>query len=165
MNEFQYLILDLDETLYPRRTGLMAEIGRRILLYLTSRMGFAPDEAADVKKRFFVRYGTTLRGLQIEYQVNADDYLHFVHDVPLENYIEPAPALDAMLGRLRATRLTTARRYARWISRWGISRAFSAMSASTTSGQAWEASRAISTRSKQRQRMCSRASCAYLLAE
>lgn len=100
MNEFQYLILDLDETLYPRRTGLMAEIGRRILLYLTSRMGFAPDEAADVKKRFFVRYGTTLRGLQIEYQVNADDYLHFVHDIPLEKYIQPAPALDAMLGRI-----------------------------------------------------------------
>jgi putative hydrolase of the HAD superfamily len=97
---FQYLILDLDETLYPRSIGLMGEIGQRILLYLTSRLGFTPDEAADVKKRFFVRYGTTLRGLQIEYQVNADDYLHFVHDIPLEKYIEPAPALDAMLGRI-----------------------------------------------------------------
>ena len=100
MSEFQFLILDLDETLYPRRTGLMDEIGRRILLYLITRMGFAPDEAADVKKRFFVRYGTTLRGLQIEYRVDADDYLHFVHDIPLGNYIEPAPALDAMLGRI-----------------------------------------------------------------
>jgi putative hydrolase of the HAD superfamily len=97
---FQYLILDLDETLYPRRTGLMDEIGRRMLLYLTSRMSFTPDEAADVRKRFFVRYGTTLRGLQIEYQVDTDEYLQFVHDIPLENYIEPAPALDAMLGRM-----------------------------------------------------------------
>jgi putative hydrolase of the HAD superfamily len=97
---FQYLILDLDETLYPRTTGLMGEIGRRMLLYLTSRLGFTPDEAADVRKRFFVRYGTTLRGLQIEYQVNADDYLRFVHDIPLDDYIEPAPALDAMLSRI-----------------------------------------------------------------
>ena len=96
---YQFLILDLDETLYPRSTGLMAEVGRRILLYLTSRMGFGPGEAVDVQKRFFVRYGTTLRGLQIEYQVSADDYLEFVHDIPLEKYIEPAPALDAMLGR------------------------------------------------------------------
>jgi putative hydrolase of the HAD superfamily len=100
VSEFRHLILDLDETLYPRRTGLMDEISRRMLLYLTSRMGFTPDEAADVKKRFFVRYGTTLRGLQIEYQVDADDYLQFVHSIPLENYIEPAPRLDAMLGRI-----------------------------------------------------------------
>jgi putative hydrolase of the HAD superfamily len=96
---YRHLILDLDETLYPRGAGLMDAVGRRMLLYLTSRLGFAPDEAADVKKRFFARYGTTLRGLQVEYQVDADDYLRFVHDVPVENYIAPDPALDAMLGR------------------------------------------------------------------
>jgi putative hydrolase of the HAD superfamily len=100
VSEFQYLILDLDETLYPRNTGLMGEIGRRMLLYLTSHMGFTPDQAADVRQRFFVRYGTTLRGLQIEYQVDADDYLHFVHDIPLEDYLAPDPTLDAMLGRI-----------------------------------------------------------------
>ena len=100
MSEFQHLILDLDETLYPRRTGLMGEIGRRMLLYLTSRMGFTSDEAADIRKRFFVRYGTTLRGLQVEYQVDADEYLQFVHAVPLQNYIVPDPALEAMLARI-----------------------------------------------------------------
>jgi len=100
MSEFQYLILDLDETLYPRSAGLMREIGRRMLLYLTSRMGFTPDQAADARQRFFARYGTTLRGLQIEYQVDADDYLHFVHDIPLQDYLAPDPALDAMLGRI-----------------------------------------------------------------
>jgi putative hydrolase of the HAD superfamily len=97
---YQFLILDLDETLYPRSTGLMGQVSQRILLYLTSRMGLTPGEAANLQKRFFVRYGTTLRGLQIEYQVSTDDYLHFVHDIPLEKYIEPAPALDAMLGRI-----------------------------------------------------------------
>ena len=100
MSELKHLILDLDETLYPRSTGLMGEIGRRMLAYLTSRMGFTPDEAAEIRKRFFVQYGTTLRGLQIEYQVDADDYLQFVHDIPLRNYIMPDPALDAMLARI-----------------------------------------------------------------
>jgi putative hydrolase of the HAD superfamily len=97
---FKYLILDLDETLYPRSAGLMTEIGRRILLYMTTRMGFAPDEAESLKKHFFVKYGTTLRGLQLEYHVDPDDYLQFVHDVPLEDYITPDPALDAMLSRI-----------------------------------------------------------------
>ena len=100
MSELKHLILDLDETLYPRSTGLMGEIGRRMLAYLTSRMGFTPDEAAEIRRRFFVQYGTTLRGLQIEYQVDANDYLQFVHDIPLRNYIMPDPALDAMLARI-----------------------------------------------------------------
>jgi putative hydrolase of the HAD superfamily len=97
---FEYLILDLDETLYSRRAGLMDEISRRIPLYMVQRMGFAPDKADVLRKRLFIQYGTSLRGLQIEYNIDPDDYLRFVHDVPLENYIAPDPALDAMLGRL-----------------------------------------------------------------
>lgn len=99
-DSFQYLILDLDETLYPRRTGLMDEIGRRINLYLMTRLGLSPDEAVDLRRRFFVQYGTALRGLQIEYSVDSADYLHFVHDVPLQNYLAPDPALNAMLSRI-----------------------------------------------------------------
>jgi len=98
---FQYLILDLDETLYPRSAGLMAEIGRRIPLYMIERMGFAPDEAERLRRRYFMQYGTSLRGLQIENDVDAEDYLRFVHDIPLEKYLAPNPALDAMLGRIR----------------------------------------------------------------
>ena len=98
---FQYLILDLDETLYPRSAGLMAEIGRRIPLYMIERMGFAPDEAERLRRRYFIQYGTSLRGLQIENGVDAEDYLRFVHDIPLEKYLVPNPALDAMLGRIQ----------------------------------------------------------------
>src|SRR3989304_2202849 len=99
-NPYQYLILDLDDTLYPRRTGLMEEIGRRILLYLTERMGFSPEESVELRKRFNVQYGTALRGLQIEHTIDPADYLHFVHDVPLQNYLALDPALGAMLSRI-----------------------------------------------------------------
>jgi len=94
---YQYLILDLDETLYPRRTGLMEAIGRRINLYIISRLGFSPDDAVELRRRFNAQYGTALRGLQIEYHIDPADYLHFVHDIPLENYLAPDPALDVML--------------------------------------------------------------------
>lgn len=97
---YQYLIFDLDETLYPRNTGLMQEIARRIVLYLTDRMGFSPQEAERLRRYFFARYGTTLRGLQEEHHVDAQDYLGFVHDIPLEEYIAPNPALGAMLDRI-----------------------------------------------------------------
>jgi putative hydrolase of the HAD superfamily len=100
-SRYQYLIMDLDETLYPRRAGLMDEISRRIPLYMVQRMGFAPEKADALRKRLFVQYGTSLRGLQLEYHIDADDHLHFVHDVPVEEYLAPDPALDAMLGRIR----------------------------------------------------------------
>ncbi len=97
---YRHLIFDLDETLYPRHSGLMHEIARLIRLYLVERMGFAPEKAEQLRQYFWMHYGTTLRGLQTEYQVDTDDYLHFVHDIRLEDYIEPNPAVAAMLRRL-----------------------------------------------------------------
>lgn len=97
---FQHLVLDLDDTLYPRRTGLMEEIVRRIFLYMTEQMGLSPDIAVEMRQRFNAQYGTVLRGLQIEHGIDPADYLAFVHAIPLENYLAPDPALDAMLGRI-----------------------------------------------------------------
>jgi putative hydrolase of the HAD superfamily len=97
---YRFILFDLDETLYPRTVGLMQEIGRRIVLYLTDRLGFPPEEAGQLRRHFYVQYGTTLRGLQVEHHVDVDDYLHFVHDVHLAGYLEPDLALDAMLSRL-----------------------------------------------------------------
>jgi len=126
---FKYLILDLDETLYPRSAGLMAEIGRRIPLYMIDRMGFAPDEAERLRRLYFMRYGTSLRGLQIENGVDADDYLRFVHDVPVEEYLKPNPALDAMLSRVRLDKVIFTNADAiharRVMDRLGVTRHFS----------------------------------------
>lgn len=97
---YEYLVMDLDDTLYPRSAGLMNEIVRRIRLYMTDRMGLSEDEAAALRKRYLSQYGTALRGLQIERHVDAHDYLAFVHDVPLADYVTPAPQLDAMLDRI-----------------------------------------------------------------
>lgn len=125
---YEYLVMDLDDTLYPRSAGVMNEIVRRIRLYMTDRMGLSEDEAAALRRRFLSLYGTALRGLQIERHVDADDYLAFVHDVPLANYIAPAPQLDAMLGRIPLpkvifTNADTAHAY-RVMERLGVTRHF-----------------------------------------
>jgi putative hydrolase of the HAD superfamily len=94
----KYLIFDLDETLYPRGAGLMQEIGVRIARYLIERLHLTEDQARIARVDYFQRYGTTLRGLIIERpNVNPEDYLQFVHDIPLTTYIRPNPALAAML--------------------------------------------------------------------
>ncbi len=95
------LLFDLDETLYPRHAGLMQDIGGRILRYLIERLGYSPEQAQAVKVDYFTRYGTTLRGFVVERpDVDPEDYLHFVHDTDLTQYIGPNPALSDMLRAL-----------------------------------------------------------------
>ncbi len=83
------LAFDLDETLYPSGTGLMEAINERIKLYMVQKLGFDPAEVESIRQRYYVQYGTSLRGLMVEYGVDPDDYLRFVHDVPLERYLSP----------------------------------------------------------------------------
>jgi putative hydrolase of the HAD superfamily len=105
MNYYQYLIFDLDETLYPRSAGVMQEIARLIVMYMTERLGFTAEKANQLRRRFFAQYGTTLRGLLTEYQVDTEDYLRFVHDINIQDYIAPDPHLDAMLHRIPLTKV------------------------------------------------------------
>jgi putative hydrolase of the HAD superfamily len=96
----RFLVFDLDDTLYPPGSGLFYEVGGRIHRYLQERMGFPESEVAQVRRRYYEQYGTTLRGLQINHQVDTDDYLRFVHDVDVARYLRPDPALDAALDKL-----------------------------------------------------------------
>ena len=94
---FSTLFFDLDETLYPPQTGLWGEIRARINLYMHDRLGFSWEEIDATREKYFAEYGTTLRGLQAHHQVDMDEYLAFVHDVPLDRFIAPDPELRAAL--------------------------------------------------------------------
>ncbi len=99
---FTNLFFDLDDTLYPRDNGLWDAIRARIASYMTERMGIPDDVAAVMRQRYFEQYGTTLRGLQIHHQVDMADYLAYVHDVPLKDYLSPDPVLRSVLQALPA---------------------------------------------------------------
>ena len=94
---FQTIFFDLDETLYPKSSGLWAAIGGRINLYLHERMGFPLEKIESLRDGYFREYGTTLRGLQANYPVDMEDYLAFVHDVPLEHHLHPDPELRRVI--------------------------------------------------------------------
>jgi putative hydrolase of the HAD superfamily len=93
------LFFDLDDTLYSPQNGLWLAIRDRMRRYLIERMGFSPEEVDTLRQEYFIKYGTTLRGLLINHpeRTNADDYLAFVHDIPLHEYIQPDPVLRSLL--------------------------------------------------------------------
>ncbi|MGQ9626360.1 MAG: pyrimidine 5'-nucleotidase [Anaerolineae bacterium] len=93
----KYILFDLDETLYPRDAGLMQEISKRISLYMAEKMGFSSEKVKRLRNEYSQLYGTTLRGLHIHYHIDPDEFLEYVHDIPLDHYLRPDKALDEML--------------------------------------------------------------------
>jgi putative hydrolase of the HAD superfamily len=93
----KFIIFDLDDTLYPRNSGLRQELGRRIQLWVQRRFDLSWEEASAMRRDYFLRYGTTLGGLIAEHDVDAHEYLHFVHDVQVGEYLAPDPTLADML--------------------------------------------------------------------
>lgn len=96
----KYLFFDLDETLYPATSGLMPAVGERMRLYLEQRYNLDPERAHELQKRYWHEYGTTLRGLMMEREVDPQDYLDFVHDVDVAQFIEPDERLHQILAAL-----------------------------------------------------------------
>jgi putative hydrolase of the HAD superfamily len=84
------LFFDLDDTLYSPKNGLWLAIRERMGEYMAERLGLPRDEIPAIRHLYYTTYGTTLRGLQRHYQVDSDDYLAYVHDLPLERYLQPA---------------------------------------------------------------------------
>jgi putative hydrolase of the HAD superfamily len=95
---YSLILFDLDETLYPRSTGLMAMITERITQFIASRFKMSIQQADDLRQRLRALHGTALRGLMEEgYPVNVDDYFAYVHDIALDGVLTADPRLRAML--------------------------------------------------------------------
>jgi len=86
---FTTLFFDLDDTLYPASSGLWHAIKDRMNLYMLERLGLPENDIPILREQYFKMYGTTLRGLQERHIVYKDDFLAFVHDLPLKDYLTP----------------------------------------------------------------------------
>jgi putative hydrolase of the HAD superfamily len=94
------ILFDLDDTLYPRQAGIMNQIRTLMLRYIQTRFNLSPEEADSLRQRYFQTYGTTMRGLQVHHHIDPDEFLHYVHDIPLDQYLQPNPELDGVLASL-----------------------------------------------------------------
>ncbi len=100
----RYILFDLDDTLYPTSAGMMHEISARMSAWMITRLGVPADDVDRQRQDYWARYGTTLRGLYIERQIDPQDFLDYVHDVRVEKYLQADARLDALLARLPQTK-------------------------------------------------------------
>lgn len=100
--ELQFILFDLDETLYPKESGLMAAVSQRISEYMRLRLGMDEETIKSLRQSYYQTYGTTSRGLYLNQGLDLEDYLQYVHAIPVEAYLQPDPILDGLLQRLSA---------------------------------------------------------------
>ena len=95
-------IFDLDNTLYPASSNLFARVSKRMTYFIQKEFQLEEEPARDLQRKMFRKYGTTMRGLMTEYDMDAEEFLHFVHDIDVSDMnkdLELAELLSKLPGR------------------------------------------------------------------
>ncbi len=100
MTPLKTLLIDLDDTTYPTSVGVWPILTERVFQYMLDVVGIAKDEIPEKRERLFMEHGTTMRGLNIEYGIDVEDYLEYVHEVDLSKVIQPDYQLRDALSSL-----------------------------------------------------------------
>ena len=98
--ETRWGLFDIDNTMYPKNSGVMEAISSRISAYMIERLGMDRAQVRKLRPRYWKEYGTTLRGLCVESDIDPEDYLSYVHDFSVGEMLAPNAELDRVLGSL-----------------------------------------------------------------
>jgi len=97
-------VFDLDNTLYPHEARVWPQVDERITAYIMNFFGLDGLSARALQKYFYHRYGTTLRALIDEFDIDPYDFLDFAHDID-HSQIELNPGLGRAIERLPGRKL------------------------------------------------------------
>jgi putative hydrolase of the HAD superfamily len=78
----------------------MGVVSRRIDGFMATRLGMDEALIRRLRQRYWEQYGTTMRGLLHEYQIDAEDYLSYVHDFTVDELLARNERLDRVLAAL-----------------------------------------------------------------
>lgn len=103
-NEISCWVFDLDNTLYPQASNLFARVSRRMTGFIEKEFNLREDAARALQKRLFLEYGTTMRGLMVEHDMDPIRFLDHVHDIDVSD-MAPDPRLAALIEKLPGRRV------------------------------------------------------------
>jgi putative hydrolase of the HAD superfamily len=88
MDKFKHVdtwLFDLDNTLYDASTGVFDRIIDRMNLFVSGHLQISTEQASALRKTYWERYGTTLRGMMEEHGTNPDNFLWYAHDIDISD--------------------------------------------------------------------------------
>ena len=123
----EHWIFDLDNTLYPADCNLFHQVDIRMRNFIAEYFGLGEEEARNLQKRYFRKYGTTLSGLMKNHGMKPEPFLEYVHDIDV-TVVPPNPCLEHSLSLLPGQKLVftngTSEHAGRVMKRLGIEHHF-----------------------------------------
>ena len=97
-------LFDLDDTLHDATRAAFAPASEAMTDYIVRHLGLDADAAAELRRRYWQRYGATLLGLVRHHGVKAAHFLHETHLLPglearLHSHAHDRAALARLSGR------------------------------------------------------------------
>ena len=87
------MVFDLDNTLYDGATKVFEQVDKKMTKFISEKLKVNLEEARKIQKNYFQEYNTTLNGMIRHHNIDADEFLEFVHDVDL-NFLNKDEILE-----------------------------------------------------------------------
>ncbi|KAM1276918.1 hypothetical protein ACFX13_030081 [Malus domestica] len=97
-HQYECLLFDLDDTLYPLSSGISVQITANIKEYMIQKLGIDESEVPELCISLYKDYGTTMADLKAKgYNFDCDDFHSFVHGRLPYELLHPDPVLRGLL--------------------------------------------------------------------
>jgi len=84
LTKIKYWLFDLDNTLYAGTTKVFDQVDKKMSKFISEKLNVSIEEAKKIQKDYFHEYNTTLNGMIKNHEIDANEFLEFVHDVNLD---------------------------------------------------------------------------------
>jgi len=84
LKSIKYWLFDLDNTLYSGKTKVFEQVDKRMSKYISEKLNVRIEEAKEIQKSYFYQYNTTLNGMIKNHNINANEFLDYVHDINVD---------------------------------------------------------------------------------
>ena len=84
LSKIKFWLFDLDNTLYSGDTKVFDQVDKKMSKFISEKLNVSLEEAKKIQKNYFHEYNTTLNGMIKNHDIDANEFLEFVHDVDLE---------------------------------------------------------------------------------
>ena len=84
LSKIKFWLFDLDNTLYSGDTKVFDQVDKKMSKFISEKLKVSLEEAKKIQKNYFHEYNTTLNGMIKNHDIDANEFLEFVHDVDLD---------------------------------------------------------------------------------
>tara|TARA_B100001057_G_scaffold444934_1_gene482263 strand:- start:148 stop:813 length:666 start_codon:yes stop_codon:yes gene_type:complete len=104
LSNIKFWLFDLDNTLYSGDTKVFDQVDKKMSKFISDKLKVSLEEAKKIQKNYFHEYNTTLNGMIKNHDIDANEFLEFVHDVDL-GFLKKDDALKDQIAKLEGKKI------------------------------------------------------------